>query len=95
MQKVRLGAHDRYNPNPNEQVFGVARVTLHEKYKDGLQPENDLAILELDRTVMKTDFVYPICLPQQEDFFAGQIAEFAGKMSSSCCDFLLYTQCTS
>ena len=87
VQKARLGAHDRKNPNSNEQVFEVSRVTLHEQYKDGRLPENDLAILELDRTAVKTDFVYPICVPKFEDFFAGQVAQVAGTMSDSCCEF--------
>ena len=78
---MRLGAHDRNNQSPNEQIFEVSSVTLHENYKyDPNLPENDLAILELDREVQRADGIYPICTPKFEDFFAGKSAQVAGKM---------------
>ena len=82
VKRVLLGAHDLYKENPNEQLFYVSKVTLHEHFKPGIIPENDLAILELDGMVQKPDLIYPICVPKLEDSFAGQHAQVAGKSSN-------------
>ena len=82
MEKARLGAYDRTKQNPQEQEFRAAKIVLHKNYKHRLAPDNDLAIIELERKVQLTDSIYPICVPKYGDYFQKDdtAAEIAGKI---------------
>jgi len=79
VSSARLGAHDRQIRSAHEQVFLVKNVHLHEDYAPrGELPEQDLAILELDRDVQFSDWIYPICTPGFDDYYANNTAEVVG-----------------
>lgn len=74
---VRLGEHDISNDGPdcdnhNECAdvpvnFGIEKVIVHPEYtiiKNA--PFNDIGLIRLDRDVVFSDFISPICLPVQD-----------------------------
>ncbi|XP_077647017.1 uncharacterized protein LOC110478744 [Lonchura striata] len=62
--RVRLGEHKINVDEKTEQESGVARMIIHEEYKNG-QVNNDIALLNLETPVNLTDYVVPICLPEK------------------------------
>ena len=63
-------------------MFLVTNVNLHEDYvPSDFLPEQDLAILELDRDVQVSDWIYPICTPGFYDYYANNTAEVVGKVN--------------
>ena len=74
---VRLGEYDRKHAQgvgPYEQNKELACVFVHEDYKQHTTPkflENDLALVRVSTPVTITDYVRPACLPQPNEFKAG------------------------
>ncbi|XP_054830317.1 coagulation factor VII [Eublepharis macularius] len=62
--KIKLGEHDRDHEAETEQERRVAGIIIHEKYITK-KIDNDIALLRLDAPVNFTDYVVPICLPEQ------------------------------
>uniref|UniRef100_A0A670J807 Coagulation factor VII n=1 Tax=Podarcis muralis TaxID=64176 RepID=A0A670J807_PODMU len=64
--RIKLGEY-------SEQERRVAKIIIHEKYSPK-KVENDIALLQLATPVNFTDYVVPICLPQQR--FAADVLSF-------------------
>ncbi|KAL8190125.1 UNVERIFIED_CONTAM: hypothetical protein K2H54_040966 [Gekko kuhli] len=58
------GEHDRDDEDEAEQERRVAEIIIHEQYIPK-KTDNDIALLRLDKPVNFTDYVVPICLPEQ------------------------------
>ncbi|XP_023304786.2 venom serine protease Bi-VSP [Lucilia cuprina] len=72
---VRLGAHDLSNPEELEaRNYRIKRTVIHEKF-DLKSITNDLALIEMSETVIMTDFIATICLPEGPQFLT---QEFVG-----------------
>ncbi|KAG0725097.1 CLIP domain-containing serine protease 2 [Chionoecetes opilio] len=63
LDTVRLGEYDlkRLDDVPHTQDFGIAQRFSHDY--DPATYENDIVILVLDREVVFTDYIQPVCLP--------------------------------
>ncbi|XP_064110683.1 proclotting enzyme-like isoform X2 [Macrobrachium nipponense] len=76
--KVRLGEYTFGQTGDARHVdFNVAAIRMHESY-DRNTYINDIAIMTLDRT---TDFnadIWPVCLPDGDESYVGQIATVTG-----------------
>ncbi|KAJ8318070.1 hypothetical protein KUTeg_003161 [Tegillarca granosa] len=65
--RVRLGIHNNsgFSEEKSEQEFRISQVIRHPGYND-INPvyrfDNDIALVKLDRQVIYTDFVSPVCL---------------------------------
>lgn len=63
LEKVRLGEHnlrsDSDGANPVD--YGIDKSIVHEDYRS---QRNDIALIRLDKNVVFTDNIKPICLPQ-------------------------------
>uniref|UniRef100_A0A182MLT7 CLIP domain-containing serine protease n=1 Tax=Anopheles culicifacies TaxID=139723 RepID=A0A182MLT7_9DIPT len=79
LHKVRLGEWDTESDIDCEdledelscaapvQDFGYKRIIIHEGYSGNpAERANDIALIELDGTVVYNEFVKPICLPEPE-----------------------------
>ncbi|XP_046142276.1 uncharacterized protein LOC114874923 isoform X1 [Osmia bicornis bicornis] len=63
---ARIGATRRGSfPSPYEQVLRVDHISLHPDYIDN-GFINDIAMLRLEKPVIFSDYVRPVCLPQAE-----------------------------
>lgn len=61
--RVMLGAHD-LGKLRNATVYYLEKVIVHKKYEpDSIDQKWDLALIKLDRDVVFTDMIQPICLP--------------------------------
>lgn len=76
---MRLGEHDftRFEET-RPQNINVSRIRSHRDYDDRTY-ENDIAILVLERAVTFNSYVWPACLPDMSDLFAGKSAVVIGK----------------
>ena len=74
---VRLGEFDRKHAQgvgKYEQNFDLECVFVHEDYKQHPAPkylENDLALVRVSTPVEINDYVRPACLPEEDEFKAG------------------------
>ncbi|XP_022101746.1 neurotrypsin-like [Acanthaster planci] len=77
---IRLGQHDRSTTEPQEQDFTIGCLDIHTKYRmlrSGYGYANDIALVTLrgrikgHKGALFNDHVLPACLPQQEEFKAG------------------------
>lgn len=55
------GAHAQRERPSNDQVFGLSRVIMHERYR---QLNFDVALLQLNRPIQMSQKAKPVCLPQ-------------------------------
>ncbi|XP_060516368.1 serine protease nudel-like [Cylas formicarius] len=64
---ARLGALRRGTnlPSPYEQLRNVIRIIVHSGYLD-FGFINDISLLQMDRPVVFSDYVRPVCLPQPD-----------------------------
>ncbi|XP_015183396.1 PREDICTED: uncharacterized protein LOC107070065 isoform X2 [Polistes dominula] len=63
---ARIGATRRGSfPSPHEQLLRLDRIVLHPDYIDN-GFINDIALLRLEKSVTFSDYVRPVCLPQNE-----------------------------
>ena len=63
---ARIGATRRGSfPSPYEQVLRLDHISLHPDYIDN-GFINDIAMLRLEKPVIFSDYVRPVCLPQSE-----------------------------
>ncbi|CAG5101575.1 Similar to Enteropeptidase-like, partial [Cotesia congregata] len=63
---ARIGATRRGNfPSPHEQILTLDFINLHPEYIDS-GFINDVALLRLERPVIFSDYVRPVCLPDSE-----------------------------
>ena len=75
---VRLGAYDfSASADPEAQDFGIEYFKIHNNY-NRITNENDLAIIKLRSKTVFTDSIKPICLPQRNRDYAGQLAIVTG-----------------
>lgn len=75
---VRLGAYD-FSPSadPEAQDFSLDYFKIHPKY-NRITNENDLAIIKLSSKTEFTESIQPICLPQKNRDYAGQLGIITG-----------------
>ncbi|XP_048351562.1 coagulation factor VII [Sphaerodactylus townsendi] len=71
--RIKLGEYDRDHEEETEQERRVAQIIIHEKYIPK-KTDNDIALLRLDEPANYTDYVVPICLPEQQ--FAVDVLSF-------------------
>ncbi len=75
---VRLGAYDfGKSADPEAQDFSVDYFKIHPKY-NRITNENDLAIIKLMSKTELTESIRPICLPQKNRDYAGQLGIVTG-----------------
>ncbi|XP_071536861.1 transmembrane protease serine 9-like [Panulirus ornatus] len=75
---VRLGEYDFARVNDSaHRDFAVKDIKEHEGY-DTTTYANDIALITLDRTTTFTDDIWPICLPDEDDAFDGQLGHVIG-----------------
>ncbi|XP_054158034.1 proclotting enzyme-like [Oppia nitens] len=75
---IRLGAYDfSASADPEAQDFVVDYFKIHPKYNRQTY-DNDMAIVKLRTKTRFTDSVKPICLPQKNRNYAGQLALVTG-----------------
>eukprot|EP00088_Acartia_fossae_P030555 TRINITY_DN31561_c0_g1_i5.p1 TRINITY_DN31561_c0_g1~~TRINITY_DN31561_c0_g1_i5.p1 ORF type:complete len:290 (-),score=23.10 TRINITY_DN31561_c0_g1_i5:43-912(-) len=75
---IRLGEHNLTNPGRDcgkkglcadiPQNFEAEKILVHPKYNVPNRYNNDIAIIKLNRPVIESDFVSPICLPVPDNF---------------------------
>ena len=65
-----------YEPK-SEVTLHVKKVFVHPNYVAGTF-DNDLALLELSSPVTFQEHILPICLPTEENNYAGGVATVAG-----------------
>ncbi|XP_037073612.1 CLIP domain-containing serine protease 14D-like [Pollicipes pollicipes] len=64
LKKVRLGEHDLFDDSDGPVVDAVPlRIVVHENYTGRPKYSNDIALIELDRTINYTENISPVCLP--------------------------------
>ncbi|KAJ8669812.1 hypothetical protein QAD02_001071 [Eretmocerus hayati] len=75
LQLVRLGDHDlsSYYDNARAVELRIERQICHPNYKPSTG-ENDIAILRLQDEVRFSDYVRPICLPNNDNSLSGNLA---------------------
>jgi len=67
--KVRLGEYDfNQDGETGDATFSVASMKMHENYND-VTYDHDIAIIKLDRSVIFSKSIWPICLPQPAETF--------------------------
>lgn len=75
---VRLGAYDfTASADPEAQDFATEYFKIHPKYNRATN-EADLAIIKLRTKTEFTEAIKPICLPQRNRDYAGQLAIVTG-----------------
>ncbi|XP_051885553.1 ovochymase-2-like isoform X2 [Pristis pectinata] len=67
--KVTAGEHNLKNTESEEQTQTVKRVIIHPKFKAAYPVEYDVALLELSGNFTFGSYVYPACLPGEDDNF--------------------------
>ena len=79
---VVLGEHDRSRTEGTEQEFSVDCVHIHRRYVKGVPYNNDIAVVKLKTSpghdVVINDFVMPACMPEKNEFRAGDICYVTG-----------------
>lgn len=71
---VELGQYDLMESSLHKVDVTVKRVIVHERYVSG-DPNNDVAVLELKHAVNFTDYIQPVCLPEEGE----KIEQFGSK----------------
>ncbi|XP_048839154.1 serine protease 27-like [Brienomyrus brachyistius] len=66
---VRLGAYKLEQPSPNEAKYTFSRVIIHPQY---MFPDNDVALVNVDRNIIYSRYIKPVILPQSSDSFGPQ-----------------------
>ena len=77
--KVRLGEHNVKQQNerlPHED-FDVVSKVVHPHYK-AADFQNDVALVKMDRDVVYKEHILPVCLPEQDATFVGELATVTG-----------------
>jgi serine protease 56 len=75
---VRLGGYDfTSSASPEAQDYQVDHFRIHPKY-NRYTNEYDIAIIALNGTTKLTETIKPICLPQSNRDYSGQLAIVTG-----------------
>ncbi|XP_071537008.1 proclotting enzyme-like [Panulirus ornatus] len=75
---VRLGEYNFEQTSDSAHMdFRIRRIKEHEGY-DTTTYVNDIALITLDGTTSFTDDIWPICLPDQDASFEGQLGNVIG-----------------
>ena len=78
-ERARLGVHNKSIPSNPRDIYRVRSIKVHYAFTRKSFPyKYDLALLEMDRDVVFTETIYPICLPELGEDFIGENAETAG-----------------
>ncbi|XP_014271284.1 venom protease [Halyomorpha halys] len=99
LEKVRLGEHNlRSNSDDANPVdYGIEKTIVHEEYRS---QRNDIALVRLDKNVIFSDKIKPICVPQpaslRSSTFEGKYPFMAGwgetKLDGASLDILVQMQ---
>jgi len=79
--EAKAGVHDLGAFTSGQQVRTGAEVRFHSKFifKPMLGAQNDIALVKLEKPIIFTDTIRPICLPaDQEDIPVGKLCTVAG-----------------
>ncbi|CAF3808447.1 unnamed protein product [Rotaria sordida] len=68
---LRIGIHDIRSTRSDE-IYGAKRIFVHERFISSTF-ENDIAIIRLDRPVIVTRYISPICLPSNNILPGSQV----------------------
>lgn len=75
---VKLGEYDfDETGETGDQTFSVAAMKMHENYNEATY-ENDIAMIRLDRPAVKSNSIWPICLPPRSEQFTNRRAFVIG-----------------
>lgn len=78
--KVVLGDHNLDSVENTEQRVGVTKIMVHPSYIPKVN--NDIAVLELSRNAILTNFIIPACLPKDDKVSAGTKCYITGEFLS-------------
>jgi len=82
---IRVGEHDLNKEqdcdggecSPKPQDLAIEKIIWHEEYDKPERYQNDIAIIKLEKDVVISDYVSPVCLPwtysQNEDYLSNRI----------------------
>ncbi|XP_022101041.1 chymotrypsinogen A-like [Acanthaster planci] len=88
---IVLGEHDRSRPEGTEQRFAVDCIHIHSQYVNGVPYNNDIAVVKLrtapDNDVIINDYVMPACMPEKNEFQAGDTCYVTGWGYTNFLDF--------
>lgn len=74
---VRIGEYDFSDSIQDGEDYDITNFKIHPRYNTNNQ-ENDIAIITLKRKVPFDGLIKPICLPQRNRDYAGQIGTVVG-----------------
>ncbi|XP_072277651.1 prothrombin [Pyxicephalus adspersus] len=64
---VRLGKHNRVKyEKPDERILQLQRIIVHPKYNWKENLDRDIALMQLKRPLIFTNYIHPVCLPTKE-----------------------------
>jgi hypothetical protein len=79
---IVLGEHDRTRQEGTEQQFDIDCIHVHRRYVNRVPYNNDIAVVKLktfpDQDVLITDYVMPACMPDKNEFGAGDQCYITG-----------------
>ncbi|XP_033644116.1 chymotrypsin A-like [Asterias rubens] len=79
---ILLGEHDRSKHEGTEQEFRIDCIHVHRHYIKGVPYVNDIAVIKLktspDHDVVINDYVMPACMPEKNEFQAGDTCYVTG-----------------
>lgn len=74
---IRIGEYDFSDSVSDGEDYTISNFKIHPRYNTNNQ-ENDIAIITLKRPVPFDGLIKPVCLPQRNRDYAGQIATVVG-----------------
>ena len=74
---IRIGEYDFSDSVEDGEDFAITNFKIHPRYNTNNQ-ENDIAIITLRQRVPFDGLIKPVCLPQRNRDYAGQIATVVG-----------------
>ncbi|XP_022080755.1 chymotrypsinogen A-like isoform X2 [Acanthaster planci] len=90
---IVLGEHDRSRPEGTEQEFPVDCIHIHRRYVKDVPYNNDIAVVKLKvapgNDVIIDDFVMPACMPEKNEFRAGDSCYVTGWGYTNFADLLV------
>nr|XP_006817823.1 PREDICTED: cationic trypsin-3-like [Saccoglossus kowalevskii] len=64
MFNVRAGSHNLTDPAPSEVEYEIEEIIVHPDY-NAITIDNDIALMKIRQTIVMTDEISEVCLPEQ------------------------------